>query len=92
MLKLHLLFICSCITAAALFNKQQQLHENSRSSELRLNCCNYFPHKERAYLTRFLSYLGGQKPQSQNEETIDLRTLFERQLAKIVDSRGFRLS
>jgi hypothetical protein len=46
MRKSHQLFICLCITAAALFNKQQQLHKNSMSSELLLNCCNYFPHKQ----------------------------------------------
>jgi hypothetical protein len=46
MRKLHLLFNVHALTAAALFNKQQQLHENSMSSELHCNCSNYFPQKE----------------------------------------------
>jgi hypothetical protein len=46
MRKSHLLFSAYAFAAAALFNKQQQLHKNSMSSELRQNCCNYFPHKE----------------------------------------------
>jgi len=46
MRKLHQLFNVHALTAAALFNKQQQLHDNSMSSELRCNCSNYFPHKE----------------------------------------------
>jgi hypothetical protein len=41
--KLHKLLSAHAFTAAALFNKQQQLHDNSTSSELRRNCRNYFP-------------------------------------------------